>query len=70
MWVSGQRYTPAERFRPREKDPQYTLCRRMFLKLWSTDHRCSVAVRQVVRGGPQAVSEEKALQKLYQTLNE
>jgi hypothetical protein len=24
----------------------------------------------VVRGGPQAVSEENALQKLYQTLNE
>jgi hypothetical protein len=24
----------------------------------------------VFRGGPQSVSEEKALQKLYQTLNE
>jgi hypothetical protein len=30
---------------------------------------CSV-YQIVVRGGPQAVSEEKSLQKLYQTLNE
>jgi hypothetical protein len=35
-----------------------------FLKLWS------VAVRQVVRGRPQAVLEDKALQKFYQTQNE
>jgi hypothetical protein len=34
----------------------------VFLKLWST------AVRQVIRGYPQAVSEDQALQKLYQTL--
>jgi hypothetical protein len=36
----------------------------VFLKL------SSAAVHQVVRGGPQAASEEKGLQKLYQTLNE
>jgi hypothetical protein len=36
----------------------------VFLKLWSK------AVRQVIRGGPQAVSEAKVLQNLYQTLNE
>jgi hypothetical protein len=36
----------------------------VFIKLWSA------AVCQDVRGGPQAVSEVKALQKLYQTLNE
>jgi hypothetical protein len=42
----------------------------MFLKLWSADHRWSTAVRQVVCGSPQAVSEEKTLQKLCQTLKE
>jgi hypothetical protein len=40
----------------------------VFIKLWSA------AVPQVVRGGsssgPQVVSEEKALKKLYKTLNE
>jgi hypothetical protein len=41
----------------------------LFLKLWFVDHRLSVGVRQMVCGGPQAVSEEKALQKLYQALN-
>jgi hypothetical protein len=39
-------------------------------EVWSVNHWCSAAVRQVVRGGPQAVSKEKSLQKLYQTLNE
>jgi hypothetical protein len=29
-----------------------------------------MAIRQVVHGGPQAASEIKTLQKLYQTLNE
>jgi hypothetical protein len=38
--------------------------------MWSADHRRSTAFRQVVRGGLQAVPEEKALQKFYQTLNE
>jgi hypothetical protein len=36
----------------------------VFLKL------SSAAVRQVVHGGPQTISDEQALQKLYQTLNE
>jgi hypothetical protein len=36
----------------------------VFLKLWSA------AVRQVVQGDLQAVLEDKALKKLYQTLNE
>jgi hypothetical protein len=35
------------------------------IKLWSADHRQSPAVRHVIRGGPQAVSEEKALQKFF-----
>jgi hypothetical protein len=30
----------------------------------------SIVAQTVVLGGPQAVSEEKGLQKLYQTLNE
>jgi hypothetical protein len=34
------------------------------------DHRGSAAVRQVILGCLQAVSEENALQKLYQTLEE
>jgi hypothetical protein len=37
--------------------------RTVFLNLWSEE------VRRVFHGGPQAVSEKKALQKLYQTLN-
>jgi hypothetical protein len=36
----------------------------VFFKLWSG------AFRQVIRGGPQMVSEEKALQTFYQTPNE
>jgi hypothetical protein len=33
-------------------------------------HAYSSVYQTVVRSGPQAVSEEKALQKLYQTLDE
>jgi hypothetical protein len=36
----------------------------VFLKMWSA------VVHHVVHGSPQAVLEEKALQILYQTLNE
>jgi hypothetical protein len=38
--------------------------RPVFLKLWYT------MFRQLVRGDQQEVSEEKRLQKLYQTMNE
>jgi hypothetical protein len=41
-----------------------TKCRPVFIKLWSADHRCSAVAHQVVRDGPQGVSEEKALQKI------
>jgi hypothetical protein len=44
--------------------------RKVFIELWSADQRLWAEVLQVVRGGPQAVSEEKALQKLYQKLSE
>jgi hypothetical protein len=40
------------------------------LKPWSANHWWSTEVPQVVRGGPQAISEERAFQKLYLTLNE
>jgi hypothetical protein len=56
---------------PHSRRPHWIVaCMLLFLKLWSTDHRWSTAVSQVVHGGPQAVSEEKALQKLFQTRNE
>jgi hypothetical protein len=42
----------------------------VFLKLWSADHRWYTEVRQAVRGGSQEASEEKAVQKIVQTLNE
>jgi hypothetical protein len=41
----------------------------VFLSLWSTDHWWPAVVRQMVRGGLQAASEEKTLQELHQTLN-
>jgi hypothetical protein len=43
---------------------------RLFINLWSADHWWCAAVRQMVHGGPKAVSEDKRLQKLYQTLYE
>lgn len=39
-----------------------TICKIVFLKLWPA------AVPQVVRGAPQSVSGEKALQKLYHSI--
>jgi hypothetical protein len=47
----------------------FTRYRAVFLKVWSVDHWWSTAVRQVVRGDLQIVSEEKALHKLYHILN-
>jgi hypothetical protein len=61
MAVTFVRFTPGE-------EPTYSIA--VFIKLWSADHQWSAAVRQVVRGGPQTISEETALPKFYQTLNE
>jgi hypothetical protein len=40
------------------------LSKSAFFKLWSEDHRLSMAIYPVVRGGPQAVLEDKVIAKI------